>query len=397
MPTEDVVPPGPPRQVLSDLHKLYYLAGTPGLRKISSGIAEMDLPAMLNRNLVSDILSGKKQPNALQLSSLVRFFAGRATNGPNPEAESNRLVAILLDATFAPEYTTEEESPNVSIEAALREASSRGTAEPLIRACADKPPATVLLALKEISQRKWHRFLKQVEDSLAETFAPANIPALVAELRLAKGHTWVVERTLSRFGALRSVEDVTEAMRLLCAAGSTGDASTVLHTFLRFKKPSDAAKLYELLLRLHLAPWQLRDNRHRENSFTPGVAEFALMLNATVDAGDTAMAVHHRLGVALGGAESSIECFRVCTQILDIGNDELAEALAILVLSRSERTRSDLEIFLSSETPTDHEKSVMRTLIARENVRIRVEFNAAREKLHLSRIFGLVETPRHSP
>ncbi|MEU8681242.1 hypothetical protein [Streptomyces sp. NPDC048611] len=368
MPTEDVVPLGPARQVLSDLHKLYFLAGTPGLREISSGIAAMDLPAMLNRNLVSDILSGKKQPNALQLSSLVRFLADRATNGPDPEVESNRLVAILLDATFAPEHTAEEDSPNAPIEAALREASSRGIAEPLIRVCADKSPATVLLVLKEISERKWHRFLKQVEDSLAETFTSANIPALVAELRLAKGHTWVVERTLSRFGALRSVEDVTETMRLLCAVGSTGDASTVLHAFLRFKKPSDAARLYEFLLRLHLAPWKLRDNRLRENSFTSGVAEFALLLNATVDAADTAMAVYHRLRVAHGGIESSIQCFRVCTQMLDIDKDELAEALAILVLSRSERTRSDLQIFLSSKMSTDHEKSVMRTLIARENV-----------------------------
>ncbi|WP_345040388.1 hypothetical protein [Streptomyces sannanensis] len=256
---------------------------------------------------------------------------------------------------------------------------------------------TVLLALKEISQRKWHRFLRQVEDSLAETFTPANIPALVAELRLAKGHTWVAERTLSRFGALRSVEDVAETMRLLCAVGSTGDASTVLHAFLRFKKPSDAARLYELLLRLHIAPWRLRDNRHRENSFTSGVAEFALLLNTAVDTEDTAMAVRHRLGVALGGIESSIECFRVCAQILEIGNDELAEALAVMVLSQSERTRSDLEIFLSSETPTDHEKGAMCTLIARENVRIKVEFNAAREELTLSKMFGIVEGPRHLP
>ncbi|WP_159038880.1 MULTISPECIES: hypothetical protein [unclassified Streptomyces] len=379
------------------MHKLYHLAGTPGLREISSGIEKMDLPATLNRNLVSDILSGKKQPNALQLSSLVRFFASRATNGPDPEAESNRLVSLLLDALFTPEHTVEEETPSASIEAALRDASSRGTAEPLVRACADKPPATVLLALKEISQRKWHRFLKQVEDSLAETFSPANIPALVAELRLAKGHPLLADRTLARFGALRSVEDVTEAMRLLCAAGSTGDASTVLYAFLRFKKPSDAAKLYEFLLGLHITPWQLRDNRFRENSFASGITEFALLLNAALGAGDTAFAVHHRLNRTLEEVRSSIECIRVCTQILETGNDELAENLAVLELSQSERTRSKFEISLSSKTLTDRERDAMRALIARENVRTRVEFNVAREELKLSKMFGVVERPRHSP
>ncbi|MCF3131967.1 hypothetical protein [Streptomyces olivochromogenes] len=395
MPTEDALPPGPLRQVLSDLHKLYYLAGTPGLREISSGIAEMDLPAMLNRNLVSDILSGKKQPNALQLESLVRFFSSRAANGPDPEVESNRLVSILLDANFTPEYTMEADSSSLSIEASLREASSRGTAEPLIRACADRSPATILLTLTEIKARNWHRFLKQVENSLAETFSPANIPALVAELRLARDHTWVAERTLSRFGALRSVEDVTETMRLLWAVGSTGDASTVLHAFVRFKKPGDAARLYKLLLSLHIHPWKLRDNRLRENSFTSGVTEFALLLNATVDAGDVAMAVRHWLGVGVRGIESSIEYFRICAQILGIGNEELAETLAVLVLSQSERIRSDLEIFLSSETPTNIEKNAMRTLITRKDVQTRT--NIARKEMALNKKFGIVETPRHSP
>ncbi|MFF0780699.1 hypothetical protein [Streptomyces sp. NPDC003720] len=389
MPSEDIVPPGPARDVLSELHKLYLLAGTPGLREISTGIADReDFSSTLNRNLISRILTGKTAANALQLDSLVRFFAERAVNRLNPDEESDRLLALWMDANGAPQRKSDLSGQGGdSVELALREASSQGTAEPLVKMCTNADPSIVLRVLDEIGRRKWSAFLQDVKKSLCVTFAPPNVPTLVAEMRLYGHYGWDALRVLEGFGRARSVSEVAELMRLLCVAGSTEDAASVLHAFLRVRKTHDAANLYGALLEVDVAPWELREPFSGNTPFVSDFVEFASLLDEMGRSGAVVEAISHRIRVAFGRSAPPV-ALRTCVHLLDAGMVNHAEDLMVLTLVRG--VERDLSEYLANESVSREEKDAVLDLSKHETVKGRVQIILEAKDIALRRQFGVV-------
>ncbi|MEU3910369.1 4'-phosphopantetheinyl transferase superfamily protein [Streptomyces sp. NPDC029721] len=88
MPTEVVVPPGAVRDLLLALHELYINADRPGVREIESAIQkDNDLPGTMNKQTVSDVLSGRAFSRLNQAKALAMFFAKRAGTDPKPVGE----------------------------------------------------------------------------------------------------------------------------------------------------------------------------------------------------------------------------------------------------------------------------------------------------------------------
>lgn len=389
MPSEDIVPPGPARDLLSELHKLYLLAGTPGLREISTGIADReDFSSTLNRNLISRILTGKTAANSLQLDSLVRFFAERAVTRLNPEEESDRLLALWLDANGATQGETDRSGKTGdSVELALREASTRGTAEPLVKMCANADPSTVLRVLDEIGRRKWTSFSRDVKKSLCATFAPRNIPTLVAEMRLSRQYGWDALRVLEGFGRARPISDVTELMRLLCAAGSTEDAASVLHAFLRVRKSHDAANLYGSLLEVSITPWELREPFSGNTPFVSDFVEFASLLDEMGKGAAAVQAINHRLRVAFGRS-SFPAALRTCVQLVNAGMVDHAEDLMVLTMVRG--AERDLGEYLADESVSREEKDAVLDMSKRETVHGRAKAILESRAFASRKEFGII-------
>jgi hypothetical protein len=389
MPSEDIVPPGPGRDVLFELHKLYMLAGTPGLREISTGISGRDdFSSTLNRNLISRILAGKIAPNALQLDSLVRFFAERAVNRLDPGEESDRLLALWMEANGVPQREASLLGQGGDpVELALRKASSQGTAEPLVEMCANAEPSIVLRVLGEIERRKWSAFSQAVKKSLALTFMPSNVPTLVAEMRLSRQYGWEALRVLEGFGRARKISDVAELMRLLCAAGSTEDASSVLHAFLRVRKAHDAANLYGVLLESGVTPWELRQSFSGNTPFVSDFIEFASLLDAMGKEGAVVEAIHHRIRVAFGRSLFPA-AVRTCVHLLNAGMVDHAEDLMVVTLVRG--VERDLGEYLGSESVSDQEKAAVLELSKRETVQGRARVVLEAKDVALRRQFGVI-------
>lgn len=93
LPAEDVVPPGPYRRMLLELHQLYRAAGRPGLRSISAEIrANNDLPATLSHEAIRQLLRGLGGiPRWSTLKSLVWVLVQRTHAHRSSDVEVERF------------------------------------------------------------------------------------------------------------------------------------------------------------------------------------------------------------------------------------------------------------------------------------------------------------------
>ncbi|WP_455771375.1 hypothetical protein [Streptomyces xanthophaeus] len=281
MPGEDVVPPGPHRELVTELHRLYLLAGPPGLRKISDEIKDSDdFDATLNRNLIARILGGATLPTSLQLDSLTRYFISLGIDSVDPRDESRRLAEIWMRAKYhltpppTPTHAIRPFNSFTPIEQALHAASSTGSPEPLIEACSNVAPSRVLAVLDELKKRHWVAFTKAVRKSLGETFSAANIPSLLAELRIKDGEHWTGDSVLHRFAEVRAVPEIVELVRLLNATGQTGDVITIFESSFTRANGMEIAQLYCEAAQMDIFPWTFEDNRARKGVSTKKLVEF---------------------------------------------------------------------------------------------------------------------------
>jgi hypothetical protein len=100
MPNKDRLPPGPRRELVKAVHRLYELAGKPATRKISAGIrGRVDLPGTLSHEGVSAVLRGAGGvPRWPNLESLVRVLAERAVVQLDVHQEVLRVHALWATA-----------------------------------------------------------------------------------------------------------------------------------------------------------------------------------------------------------------------------------------------------------------------------------------------------------
>jgi hypothetical protein len=96
LPAEEVVPPGPYRRLLVELHQLYKAAGRPALRTLSAEIrADNDLPVTLSHEAIRQILRGvggiSRWPT---LKSLTWVLARHAQPHRSPDAEVERFLHL---------------------------------------------------------------------------------------------------------------------------------------------------------------------------------------------------------------------------------------------------------------------------------------------------------------
>jgi hypothetical protein len=96
LPAEEVVPPGPYRRLLVELHQLYKAAGRPALRTLSAEIrADNDLPVTLSHEAIRQILRGVGGiPRWPTLKSLAWVLARHAQPHRSPDAEVERLLHL---------------------------------------------------------------------------------------------------------------------------------------------------------------------------------------------------------------------------------------------------------------------------------------------------------------
>ncbi|MFD5509469.1 hypothetical protein ACFWIB_17050 [Streptomyces sp. NPDC127051] len=322
------MPRGSHRELLTELHTLYRLAGHPGLRKISDEITDSDnFDATVNRNLISKILSGKTIPTPLQLDTLVRYFISLGLDDANPTKESARLRILLSQVQESASPTPSPTKAPTSLNEALQWAGSTGSPESLIRICINAKPEFVLSVLDELSRRHWVAFRKAVRESLGETFSPNNIPSLIAEMRLAGSHRWGVDDILTTFARVRSVTETVELIRLMDATGQTGDVVSILRAFMDRPDAAEISSLYVSIFELGISPWTLEDNRVRREIETQKLAAVAMAL-AEVGRSDIATpAVHHWIHphISFQGVDLALEIERAGRE--DQAEDLLKEAL----------------------------------------------------------------------
>ncbi|MDG6107166.1 hypothetical protein Daura_32520 [Dactylosporangium aurantiacum] len=94
-PDRHVLPDGPLRALVLQLHHLYRQAGYPGLKKISAEIRDReDLPDVVSHETVSKILQGEVLPRWSKLESIVRVLAGWSVDRPRPDGEAKRFQQL---------------------------------------------------------------------------------------------------------------------------------------------------------------------------------------------------------------------------------------------------------------------------------------------------------------
>jgi hypothetical protein len=96
LPAEEVVPPGPYRRLLVELHQLYKAAGRPALRTLSAEIrADNDLPVTLSHEAIRQILRGVGGiPRWPTLKSLAWVLARHAQPHRSPNVEVERFLHL---------------------------------------------------------------------------------------------------------------------------------------------------------------------------------------------------------------------------------------------------------------------------------------------------------------
>lgn len=131
MPDEDHLPPGPRRDLVRAVHRLYQLAGKPATRKISSSIRERsELPGTLSHEGVSAVLRGASGvPRWPNLESLVRVLAECAVVPLDVQQEVIQVHALWAAADGDPfEADSGRRSSAEQVLAGVQEISERRTA-----------------------------------------------------------------------------------------------------------------------------------------------------------------------------------------------------------------------------------------------------------------------------
>jgi hypothetical protein len=92
LPTTDMLPPGPHRDLVEAVHELYRQAGLPGTREISRESRDrQDLIDTISHEGVSAILRGQGVPRWSKVECLVRILAARAVGRPDEDATVQRF------------------------------------------------------------------------------------------------------------------------------------------------------------------------------------------------------------------------------------------------------------------------------------------------------------------
>src|SRR5262245_21348354 len=88
-PDHRVLPDGPLRALVLELHRLYRRAGYPGLKKVSGEIRDgEDLPDVVSHETISKILQGEALTRWSKLESVVRVLASWSVDRPVPDDEA---------------------------------------------------------------------------------------------------------------------------------------------------------------------------------------------------------------------------------------------------------------------------------------------------------------------
>ncbi|WP_432162818.1 hypothetical protein [Streptomyces tendae] len=336
MPSASLLPPGPHRELLLELHRLYHLAGTPGLREISSALRNgNEFRATINRNKASEILSGDTFPTTLQLDSLVHYFATHAVNDLDQKEERTRFLDLWMHAQA--ERSSEGSTvPDETIEGALRRASSSGTPKPLIELCAGAEPETVLNVLAELKRRGWDSFSAGVVESLGETFSASNVPMLISELRLFDGLTWNANKVLIVFGATKPIEDCLALLHLLKALGSVEDVVTLIFSFSDVRSPQEVADFYLGIHQTGIAASEFRSSYARDAPKPARVLAIILAMKERELSLDTIISfTMFRFNSPLSAVEKTV--VYVTVELERCGLSDIAKGLIAVALEDAER------------------------------------------------------------
>ncbi|MFD9651100.1 hypothetical protein [Streptomyces mirabilis] len=368
MPKDIVLPPGAHRELLLELHRLYHLAGTPSLRVISSALQNGDeFRATINRNKVSEILSGVAFPTTMQLDSLVHYFAKNAVNELNQKEERARFLDFWM-RTQAERQSEGPSMPDETIESALRRASSAGTSKPLIALCADANPEMVINVLGELDRRRWNSFSREVIESLGETFSASNVPMLISELRLSENYSWDSNRVITVFGAVRSNEDCLDLLHLLRALGSNDDVVTLVLSFSDARSPREVADFYLAIHQAGIAASEFRSNYVRS---TPPPTKLLAIILAMKDLNfplDSIISfAMFRFTSSLSAGEKAV--VHAATELKRRGLSDVASALIVAALEDAQRNGYfSYRKFLASDQCSREDKEVFLSLASKAGI-----------------------------
>ncbi|MER5412573.1 hypothetical protein [Streptomyces virginiae] len=236
--------------MLIELHKLYQLAGTPGVRAISAEIQKRDdLSATMNRDLASQILSGRRWPTVKQLDSLVRVLANQAVVDLEEDVESLRFVALWTAAEQPFSNDPIEIYSADPVDRAFEEASATGRIFPIVELAMRRPPHAIIEMLDKLSGRGWGKFATDLLEELAGCLEVSRVPAL-ASLLPPSFDAWAqsdASTFLEAFARRRSVGDVCELTDLLMRAGAKTHAGYIVKVVRDERDLFDTAKLFVVL------------------------------------------------------------------------------------------------------------------------------------------------------
>ncbi|WP_416519933.1 hypothetical protein [Streptomyces achromogenes] len=212
----------------------------------------------MNRDLVSQILSGRRWPTVKQLDSLVRVLASRAVHVPDENDESQRFLALWM-ATEEPfgEETLESYSAD-PVDRAFEKAGASGDVTPIIELAIKRPPAFVIETVERLKKRKWTNFANGLIEGLADRLEPSRIPAITA-LFPRDVFPSDVDTLLQRFSRVRAVPDVSRLAILFIRAGVKRDAVTLIDVVQRERPLRHTCELY-VSLRRGGCDWQVGNN-----------------------------------------------------------------------------------------------------------------------------------------
>lgn len=252
LPGTDQIPPGPKRDVLIELHKLYRLADTPGVRSISTEVQKRDdLSATMNRDLVSQILSGRRWPTVKQLDSIVRVLASQAINSPGEDSESSRFIALWTAAEEPFVEAVTEIYSRDPVGRAFEEASALGDVTPVVDLAEKQPPEFIVDILGKLKERAWVNFANGLLEGLAERLDSSRVPALASLLPTSSDDGWFPAEGgifVGAFARVRPIVDVCHLADLMMRAGATSYAATLVRV-VRDERP--LTEMAELFVSLH--------------------------------------------------------------------------------------------------------------------------------------------------
>ena len=149
MTDEGRLPPGPRRDFVSAVYRLYELAGKPAARTISLRIRERDdLPGTLSHEGVSAIIRGSGGvPRWENLESLIRVLVQRSVTPLNVDDEINRIHVLWIAADTVPFEALQQNGLAAELRLVAEQYRAHGlTVKISTDDLANEPPADVTAA-----------------------------------------------------------------------------------------------------------------------------------------------------------------------------------------------------------------------------------------------------------